>query len=37
MIADLIVPGLAVKVIVDAARRGLQNRAGPGGTDTGEG
>jgi hypothetical protein len=37
MIADLIVLGLAVKVIVDAARRGLQNRASPGGSSTGDG
>ena len=32
MLADLIVLGLAIKVIVGAVHRGRQRRAGPGGT-----
>jgi voltage-gated potassium channel len=35
MLADLIVLGLAIKIIVGAGRRGLQRRAGPGSTTTG--
>jgi voltage-gated potassium channel len=35
MLADLIVLGLAIKIIVSAGRRGLQRRAGPVSTRTG--
>lgn len=35
MLADLIILGLAIKIIVSAGRRGLQRRAGPGSTRTG--
>ena len=34
MIADLVVVGLAVKVVVDAVRRGRQRQIGPNGTGT---
>ena len=37
MIADLIILGLAVKVTVDAIRRGRQSQTGPGTTHTSEG
>ena len=37
MIADLIILGLAIKVTVDAIRRGKQSQASPGSTHAGEG
>lgn len=37
MIADLVILGLAIKVSVDAIRRGKQGQAGPGSTGTGGG
>ncbi len=36
MIADLIILGLAIKLIVGAFRRGQQRKAGPGSTRTGD-
>jgi voltage-gated potassium channel len=37
MIADVVILGLAIKISVDAIRRGRQRQAGPGSTRTGEG